>query len=138
MSKRHFLKYAGRYIRRLPISQSRILKVTEQEVIFLAKDTRTKTFQECRCTPAEFITMLSQHVLEHYQHSMRYFGLFAPRTKGLLSTVVFRLLGQVPRPKPRRERWAESLMKRFGVNPLVDKCGNRMRWVGRRPPVPGP
>jgi len=30
MSKAHFLRHAGRYIRRLPISQKRILKVTEQ------------------------------------------------------------------------------------------------------------
>jgi hypothetical protein len=34
MSKGHFLGYAGRYIRRLPISQKRILKVTEEEVVY--------------------------------------------------------------------------------------------------------
>jgi Putative transposase len=33
MSKKHFLGYAGRYIRRLPISQKRIVKVTEREVV---------------------------------------------------------------------------------------------------------
>ncbi len=37
MAKKHFLGYAGRYIRRLPIAQNRILKVTEDEVIYLAK-----------------------------------------------------------------------------------------------------
>ncbi len=74
MSKRHFLGSAGRYIRRLPIAQKNILKVTKNEVVYLAKDTRTKTLQEARCTPAEFVALLSPHVLDRYRHSMRYFG----------------------------------------------------------------
>jgi len=75
----HFLTYAGRYIRRLPISQKRILQVTEQEAVYQIKDTRTNTLLEARCAPAEFIALLSQHVLDRYHHSMRYFGLLAPR-----------------------------------------------------------
>lgn len=63
ISKGHFLRYAVRYIRRLPISQRRILQVTEQEVVYQNKDTRTKTLVETRCTPAEFLALLSQHVL---------------------------------------------------------------------------
>ena len=46
MAKKHFLGYAGRYIRRLPIAQNRILKVTEEEVVYMAKDTKTKTNRE--------------------------------------------------------------------------------------------
>ena len=137
MSKMHFLAYAGRYIRRLPISQRRILQVTEQEVVYQIKDTRTNTLLEARCTPAEFIALLSQHVLDRYHHSMRYFGLLAPRTKRLTSAAVFALLGQQPRPKPPRQRWAASLIKHFGVDPLLDTFGRRMKWVGHRQPVPG-
>jgi hypothetical protein len=136
MSKGHFLRYAGRYIRRLPISQRRILRVTEREVVYQSKDTRTKTLVEARCTPAEFVAILSQHVLDRYQHSMRYFGLLAPRTKRQTSATVFSLLHQQPRPRPPRQRWAASLIKHFGVDPLVDASGNQMRWVGHRQPVP--
>lgn len=50
MSKKHFLGYAGRYIRRLPIARNRILKVTEDEVVYLAKNTMMKTLEETRCT----------------------------------------------------------------------------------------
>jgi len=39
MFKAPFLGYAGRYIRRLPIVQNRILKVTGDEVVYLVKDT---------------------------------------------------------------------------------------------------
>jgi len=136
MPKRHFLGYAGRYSRRLPIAQNRILKVTEKEVVYLAKDTKTKTLQETRCTPAAFVALLSPHVLDRYQHSMRYFGLLAPRTKRLTSGAVFALLGQHPRPRPLRQPWADSLRQHFGVDPLIDESGNPMHWVGRRQPVP--
>jgi hypothetical protein len=136
MSKMHFLAYAGRYIRRLLISQKRILQVTEQEVVYQIKDTRTKTLLEARSTPAEFIALLSQHILDRYRHSMRYFGLLAPRTKRATSAAVFALLGQQPRPKPPRQRWAASLKKHFGVDPLIDAFGHRMKWVGYRQPVP--
>jgi Putative transposase len=81
MSKKHFLGYAGRYIRRLPISQKRILEVTSQEVVYQSKDTRTNTLLEARCTLEQFVAMLSQHVLDRYQHSMRYFGLLSPRNE---------------------------------------------------------
>lgn len=37
MSKAHFLRYAGRYIRRLPISQRRILTVTKEEIVYQSK-----------------------------------------------------------------------------------------------------
>jgi len=136
MSKKHFLGYAGRYVRRLPIAQKNILKVTKNEVVYLAKDTRTKTLQEARCTPAEFVALLSPHVLDRYRHSMRYFGLLAPRTKRLTSGAVFAFLGQHPRPKPPRQPWRDSVMQTFGVDPLIDEFGNPMHWVGRRQPVP--
>jgi hypothetical protein len=93
MSKGHFLRYAGRYIRRLPISQKRILQVTEQEVVYQVKDTRqskanrTTVLEEARCTPVEFVAILSQHILDRYRHSMRYFGLLAPRSKRQTSAV---------------------------------------------------
>lgn len=109
--------------------------MTEDEVVYLAKNTRTKAFDEVRCTPAEFVALLSPHVLDRYKHSMRYFGLPSPGTKRLTSAAVFALLGQHPRPKPPHQRWRDSL-KQFGVDPLIDEFGNPMHWVGRRQPTP--
>jgi Putative transposase/Transposase zinc-binding domain len=136
MPKKHFLGYAGRYIRRLPIAQNRILKVTKDEVIYLAKDSRRKASEQTRCTPTEFVALLSTHVLDRYQHSMRYFGLLAPRTKRVTSDAVFALLGQRPRSKPSRQPWRDSIRQYFGVDPLIDEFGNPMHWVGRRQPLP--
>jgi hypothetical protein len=141
MSKRHFLGYAGRYIRRLPISQRRILDVTEQEVVYQYKDTRRsketrmKIVQEARSTPAEFVAMLSQHVLDWYQHSMRYYGLLAPRAKRTTSPAVFLLLDQKQRSRPPRLSWRNSLLRDFHIDPLLDNHGQRMHWIRHLQPT---
>jgi hypothetical protein len=134
MSKERFLGYAGRYIRRPPIAQNRIISVSEDEVFFMGKDAKSGEMYEIRWTPAKFVAHWSQHILDRYKHSMRYFGLLAPRTKKLTSASVFALLGQVQLPKPPRERWADLQKRSFGVDPLIDEFGNRLHWVGRRKP----
>jgi hypothetical protein len=133
MSKQHFLAYAGRYIRRLPISQRRILSVSADEVVYQSKDTRTKTFVENRCTPGHFLDLIAQHVPGHYRHSMRYFGLLAPTVKSATGAVVFALSNSPRRAKPKRQSWAASLQKHFGRDPLTDAKGQSMRWIGSLP-----
>ncbi len=135
MTKQQFLGYAGRYIRRLPISQRRILSVTPEQVVYQSKDTRTKTVFESSCAPADFLALLSQHVMDRYQHSMRYFGLLAPRTKHTASAAVFLLLGQERRPRPRRLSWRSSLQRDFQVDPLRDSRGQTMSWSRRLTPA---
>ena len=68
---------------------------------------------------------------DRYRHNIRYFGLLAPRTKARTHDTVFALLGQTRRGKPRRLGWAASLKKSFGVDPLLDSRGERMRRIGR-------
>ncbi len=131
MTKQHFLGYAGRYIRRLPISQKRILSVARERVVYQSKDTRTKTVIESSCTSAAFVALLSQHVPDRYQHSMRYFGLLAPRTKRTTSAALFILLGQKQRSRPPRLSWRSSLLRDFQVDPLRDSHGQIMTWVRR-------
>ena len=50
---------------------------------------------------------------------------------------VFALLGQERVGKPGRLRWAVSMKKSFGVDPLLDREGSEtMRWARRLPPTP--
>ncbi len=135
MTKQHFLGYAGRYIQRLPISQKRIVGVASERVVYQSKDTRTKTLLERSCAPAEFVALLSQHVPDRYQHSMRYFGLLAPRTKRTTSAAVFLLLGQKQRTRPRRLSWRNSLIRDFQTDPLCDSHGQTMSWLRRLRPT---
>jgi hypothetical protein len=133
-SKEHFLRYAGRYVRRPPIAQHRIVKITEREIRFWNKDKKKKQRVEISLTPGEFVSKLAEHVPDRYRHAVRYFGLLAPVSRSRTSAAVFMLLGQQMRSHPRRLRWAFSLRRDFGVNPLIDRRGDPMYWVGRLMP----
>ena len=129
-SKKQFLGYAGRYARRPPIAQHRFRKISRQEIRFVTKDTRTKRTVETTYTPAEFLATLADHVPDRYRHNIRYFGLLAPRVKGQTHDAIFALLGQERLGKPWPLRWAASLKKSFGVDPLLDRDGHRMQKLG--------
>ena len=135
-TKKHFLGYVGRYARRPPIAQHRIRKIDREEIRFVTKDTKTKRLVETAYAPAAFIAALADHVADRYRHNIRYFGLLAPRVKGRTHDAVFALLGQERLGRPRRMSWAASMKKSFGVDPLVDRKGQRMRWARRLSPTP--
>ena len=135
-SKKQFLGYAGRYASRPPIAQHRFRTISRQEIRFMTKDTRTKWIVETTYTPAEFLTTLADHIPDRYRYNIRSFGRLAPRLKGQTHDVVFALLGQQRLEKPSRLRWAASMEKSFGVDPLLDRQGQRMSWTCRFSPTP--
>jgi hypothetical protein len=53
--KEHFLRYAGRYVRRPPIAQWPILAIEDRFVRFWCKDRRLLRYVIVRCTIEEFI-----------------------------------------------------------------------------------
>jgi hypothetical protein len=130
-SKEHFLRYAGRYVRRPPIAAYRFVKITDREVRFWYKDKILKRRVNISCTPKEFVATLAEHVPDRYQHGIRYFGLLAPRSNARTSAVIFALLRQQKRPCPRRLGWAFLLKRDFGKDPTIDRLGQPMRWAGR-------
>jgi len=130
VSKSHFAGYAGRYVRRLPVALRRFSKLTEQEVMFLTKDTKAKRSVPSRYSIWSFVALLAEHAPDQYRHGIRYFGLLAPRAKGQLWPGLFALLNQSQRPRPRRLSWRSSLRKYFGVDPLI-RGGHEMHWVRR-------
>ena len=135
-SKVQFLRYAGRYVRRPPIAQRRITDIG-QSVTFWTKDKKLGCRVDVQCSPEEFIDRWAQHLPERYQHAVRCFGLYAPRTLRQTSAAVFALLGQQQRPRPRPVPWADSIERAFGKNPLLDHRGHRMKWVRRLLPQTG-
>jgi hypothetical protein len=136
MSKWQFLRYAGRYARRPPIAQHRFLKITDQHVEFSTKDLKEKRVVTTRYPTEKFVDILADHVPDRYQHTIRYFGLLAPRSKGCTLGAIFTLLGQRrQRPRSKRLNWRDSLRKCFGVDPLLDQQGQLMRWKRRWRPV---
>jgi hypothetical protein len=134
-SKSHFLRYAGRYVRRPPVAQHRFVKFTDGQVHFRTRDLRAKRVVVTEYSASEFVATLGEHVSDRYRHLIRYFGLLAPGSKGQTSAALFALLGQERHPRPRRLSWADSIWKHFRVDPLVDRHGQSMHWVDRLTPV---
>ena len=130
----HFLQYAGRYVRRPPIAQRRIIGNGEQAVKFWYKDKKLRRRVVVECSLHEFLDRWAQHIPDRYQHGVRNFGLFAPRSIGQTHAAVFAILEQQRRPRPKPRRWADSIKRDFGYDPLLDHRGNRMKWVGRLKP----
>lgn len=133
-SKTHFLQYAGRYARRLPIAQHRFEDVTPAKVRFWVKDKMLKQRVICELTPAEFVALLAEHVPDRYSNTPRYFGLLASRSNARSSGAVFLLLGQHKGSRPRRLGWRFSVRRGLGNDPLLDSTGQPMYWVGRLSP----
>ena len=106
-SKEHFLRYAGRYLRRPPIAEHRIVEVTDHHVEFWANDLKLKSWVKIKVSIEEFLGLLIQHVPDRYVHGIRYFGLLSPAGKHQLSSAVFALLAQTQRPRPRRLSWGK-------------------------------
>jgi hypothetical protein len=129
--KWHFLQYAGRYVRRPPIAQRRITWIGEQTDRFWYKDKKLRRRAEVQCSLEEFIERWTQHIPEHYQHAVRSFGLFAPRALSQTSAAIFAILGQERKPRPKPRRWADSIKRDFGYDPLLDHTGKRMKWARR-------
>ena len=129
--KKHFLQYAGRYVRRPPIAQRRITWIGNQTVRFWYKDKKLRRRAEVQCSLEEFIDRWTQHIPERYRHAVRSFGLFAPRALGQTSAAIFAILGQERKPRPKPRRWADSVKRDFGRDPLLDHTGKRMKWSRR-------
>lgn len=129
--KRHFLGYAARYIRRPPIAQHRFREIDGLWVKFLTKDTARKTTMLDEIPKEDFVRILADHILDKYCHSIRYYGLLAPRSPNRVFTSLYQFIGQIRRPRPHPLSWAELIKKSFNRNPLVDSCGRLMRYIGQ-------
>jgi len=132
--KWHFLQYAGRYVRRPPIAQRRITWIGDRTVRFWYKDKKLRRRAEVECSLEEFVDRWAQHIPERYQHSVRAFGLFAPRALGKTSAAISAILGQARKPRPKPRPWADSIKRDFGYDPLLDHTGKRMKWTRRIAP----
>lgn len=135
-SKEHFIRYAGRYVRRPPLAQYRILEHSSEKVSFRTKDHKLKKEVITEHTGQTFIDLLADHVPSHYTHGIRHFGLLSPRSKGRTFGALFAQLRQPRRPKPPDLSWARSIEREYGKNPRLDITGEMMAWIARRRPVP--
>ena len=129
--------YIGRYARRPPLSELRIIGYTGDMVTFVFKDYRNNG-SKVRYTlkTVEFIRKLVRHIPPHYFNLIRHYGLMASRVKGAYKKITDKLLEQPSAVKPAQD-WRERQTAYRGKDPLVCTiCQKVMRFVSAYLPNP--
>lgn len=73
----HLLRYLGRYVHRIAISDSRLVEVSDERVTFTTRNGKT-----ARLHPVAFLRRFVQHVLPQGFHKVRHGGLYGSKRKG--------------------------------------------------------
>ena len=124
------VKYLGGYVKRAPISQSRLKHYNGHEVIFTYKDHRDGRKKQLRLDTEEFIRRFLSHIPEKYQRLINYYGFLANRVRGKLLPQVHDVLGQKMR-ETRKIRYAQMLKRSFGIDPFeCPLCRSQLAFVG--------
>lgn len=71
------LDYLGRYVFRIAIANSRLEQVTDDDVTFRYRDTRTQEVRRVTLPGVEFLQRFLQHVLPRGCAKVRYYGLWS-------------------------------------------------------------
>lgn len=88
------INYLGRYTHRIAISNRRILRIEDENVVYLAKDYKNGgKLMEHTIAGTEFIRMFLMHVLPKGFVRIRHYGLLSCRNKKTKITLCRNLLG---------------------------------------------
>lgn len=132
------IEYLGKYLKRPPISETRIKKYDGENVTFLYLDHYTKTYQTFTLPVFDFIGRLISHIPDKHFRCLRYYGWLSNRTRGELLPLVYQLLKKtMPTLENTVIYWREMFIKTFGRDPLAcPKCKIMMAltaWIFAKP-----
>jgi hypothetical protein len=75
------LRYLGRYVHRIAITNNRILALKDGQVTFRYQNSDSREWKTMHLPAKEFLRRYLQHVLPQGFHKVRYYGLLSPRNK---------------------------------------------------------
>jgi Putative transposase/Transposase zinc-binding domain len=93
------LRYLGRYVHRVALTNSRLLSIENGQVCFRYQTSPDHCWKTITLPALEFIRRFLQHVLPEGFHKVRYYGLWSPVHRSLLRQLQLCLARQVP-PSP--------------------------------------
>ncbi|WP_210428218.1 transposase [Piscirickettsia salmonis] len=125
--------YLGRYLKRPPLSNSRLLHYDGKEVIFRYIDRKTGKQEKHTSTTFEFIERLIRHIPTKSFKMIRYYGFLSFRTRGKLLPTIYKLLDQTVEPV-KKITYASFLKGFINTDPFeCILCGSKMLLTGGRP-----
>ncbi len=106
--------YLGRYVKRIAISNDRIVSVDQQNkrMAFRWRDYSDENRSKVMYLSfEEFIRRFLQHILPERFSKVRYYGLFANRDKTKRLNKCRKALGKPAKPKPVVANWQERFYR---------------------------
>jgi hypothetical protein len=114
-------KYVGRYIRRGPISEQRIIGYDGQQVTIAYAHRQKHEGASFKLSAQGFIRRLLNHVPEKGSHVVRSYGLFHPNCREKLH-LTRKLLGQDPYVETLKVPSAWELLQRMFPEQKIGRC----------------
>ncbi len=135
------IEYLARYVRRVAITNSRILEIKNDKITFQynnytqQKEGEPPPKATLQIGAIDFIGRFLQHVLPTHFQRIRYFGLYAFGAKQSYQ-IAYQALQNTP-PTPHKKRSTRQiLMDTFGFNPdLCTNCGLLSSFIVERLPA---
>ena len=129
----HTVNYLGRYIKRPPLSQSRLKHYNGQHVQFNFHDHKSKKQKTFHASASEFIRRFIQHIPDKHFRIVRYYRFLANRNRKTLLPKVYDALDQSER-KQFFFSFAYLYKQTFGRNPLdCILCNTKMKLASIKP-----
>lgn len=123
------IEYLSRYVFKVAISESRIVRADDVEVVFRYRKVNSSRLRTMALSPFEFIRRFLQHVLPTGFMKVRYFGFLSPSFSMSIEEVKGRIElahGFAMRTQPQATVPAASVtVSRARTCP---HCGGRLRW----------
>jgi hypothetical protein len=131
------LRYLAPYIFRVAISNKRILRVTDEKVMFRYRPSDTDRPRTCTLTVIEFMRRFLLHVLPKGFVKVRYYGLFSPSLRHKLAIITL-WLSTHKRRKAIEKSTASAHTETAADEVRCPSCGQVMRLVHVLHPRRGP
>ena len=125
------VKYLGKYLKRPPIAETKILNYDGKSVTYKFFEHVSKQYKTKTLPVLEFIGRLVTHIHDKYFRSIRYYGWLSNRTRGTLLPIVYQLIHCVIPTHTDIQTWRAMILAEFGVDPLqCPKCTGVLSLTG--------
>ena len=108
----------GRYLKRPPIAEARILEYDGTYITYEYLDHDTNKIEEITITVEQFIAKLITHIPDENYRVIRYGGFLSNRLRGTLLPLVHKLIGSGPVPYQKPARWRQMFYRAIGYDSL--------------------
>jgi hypothetical protein len=132
---RKVLRYLGRYVHRIAITNQRILATKNGTVTFRYQESKSGTWKTMTLPGGEFLRRYLQHVLPPGFHKVRYYGLLSPANRVTLKRVQL-LLEQRSGKKEEKKREAPEPAPKNICPCCKEGMMVIISWLPRKPRSP--